>query len=305
MSEPLKILICSDGHAQADNAVRFVAPIALAAGSSVTLLGIAERPGDQAPLAEALLREQEILRVRGVEAEVVMKPGDPIREIASRTDAIAHDIVVIGAEPKAAGGASLRSAKAYEFIRSIADALLIVVGDPGELRRILLCSGGQDHIDRAVALVARIAGPLKACVTLAHVVPAAPMMYSGLIQSENDAGQILAGKTSLGRHLMRECSALAQAGVEADVRVLRGLVAEELLREIDAGNYDLIVVGKSHATGPLGSYIMGDITREIVNRAPCPMLVVAGGAPPRGFLRPLFDRIASIFRSPRAKPPGA
>ena len=43
------------------------------------------------------------------------------------------------------------------------------------------------------------------------------------------------------------------------------------------GEHDLIVTGTSQARGPLRHYIMGDLTRGILNRADCPVLVARAG----------------------------
>ena len=42
----------------------------------------------------------------------------------------------------------------------------------------------------------------------------------------------------------------------------------------------MIVTGSSRARGPLRHYIMGDVTREIVNRATVPVLVARSDASP-------------------------
>ena len=43
------------------------------------------------------------------------------------------------------------------------------------------------------------------------------------------------------------------------------------------GKHDLIVTGTSQARGPFRHYIMGDLTRGILNRADCPVLVARAG----------------------------
>jgi nucleotide-binding universal stress UspA family protein len=55
--------------------------------------------------------------------------------------------------------------------------------------------------------------------------------------------------------------------------VRHGDVADQVLRETEEDNVDLIVVGSTLDRGPLYRYLLADVTREIVNRAPCPVLV--------------------------------
>jgi nucleotide-binding universal stress UspA family protein len=51
-------------------------------------------------------------------------------------------------------------------------------------------------------------------------------------------------------------------------------VADEILREGQEGNYDLIVLGSSHSANGIVRILMGDLTREILGRAQRPVLVV-------------------------------
>jgi nucleotide-binding universal stress UspA family protein len=61
------------------------------------------------------------------------------------------------------------------------------------------------------------------------------------------------------------------------VRVRHGLALDQIFAEVREGEHDLIVTGTSQARGPLRHYIMGDLTRGILNRADCPVLVARAG----------------------------
>ena len=56
-----------------------------------------------------------------------------------------------------------------------------------------------------------------------------------------------------------------------------GLALDQIFAEVREGEHDLIVTGTSQARGPLRHYIMGDLTRGILNRADCPVLVARAG----------------------------
>ncbi|PYK03826.1 MAG: hypothetical protein DME66_11290, partial [Verrucomicrobia bacterium] len=64
------------------------------------------------------------------------------------------------------------------------------------------------------------------------------------------------------------------------------------------GDYDLIVTGTSQARGLLRHYIMGDLTRSILNHANCPVLVARGRRPAAtgGF----WDLFKRLFRRNRS-----
>jgi nucleotide-binding universal stress UspA family protein len=63
-----------------------------------------------------------------------------------------------------------------------------------------------------------------------------------------------------------------------NVRVRHGIVIEQVFAEAREGDHDLIVSGSSQARGALRHYIMGDLTRMILNHADCPVLVARTGA---------------------------
>jgi nucleotide-binding universal stress UspA family protein len=70
-------------------------------------------------------------------------------------------------------------------------------------------------------------------------------------------------------------------------------VIDQVFEEVREGNYDLIVTGTSQARGLLRHYIMGDLTRSILNRASCPVLVARAGKPPAG--RTLWKALKALF----------
>src|SRR6266850_7373549 len=138
----MKLLICTDGSAQAENAVRFGGMIAEKSQAEVTILAITEKPGEEDAIFDSLRRAQQTLKERGVNAEVITKAGEPIDEIVKRTEETNYDMAVIGAVRKGTRGPFLMSVKAYKIIKTIAPPVLVVIGNRAALKRILVCSGG-------------------------------------------------------------------------------------------------------------------------------------------------------------------
>jgi len=288
-----KILICSDGHSQAEKAIRFIAPIAARCGAEAAVLGIIENEKDETPLLKALQRGARILRENGVKTELATKAGEPVDEIRKRTAEVEYDLVVIGAERKKGGGLSWMSEKAYSIIKLIEPPVLAVIGNRTSVRKLVICSGGKRYIDNAVELVGRIACGGGVKVTILHVMAEPPAMYADMIRQEEDVARLLASSSDLGRNLLHEKKALEAKGIPAEVRLRHGLVVRELFEEIRREDFDMIVTGSSRAAGPLETYIMGDVTSEIVNGADCPVLVVRGDEP--GERRAgLFSRILGL-----------
>src|SRR6266571_7266104 len=115
----MKILICTDGSDQAENAIRFGGLIASACEAETTLLGITEDKGDKDEIFDSLKRGQQALKDQKVKAEATSKVGEPIKEIVKRTEDADYDLVVIGATRKGARGPFLMSAKAYKIVKEV------------------------------------------------------------------------------------------------------------------------------------------------------------------------------------------
>lgn len=293
----MKILFCSDGSNQAENAVRFGALIAAACQAEPTILGIAEKAGDQEPLLQALRREQDILKEHHLNAELITKAGRPVREIVKRTREESYDLVVIGAVRKGMRSPVWMSALAYKIIESVQPPVLVVIGERSALRRILICTSGGTQADKAVEFAGEIARHANAVVDLFHVMAEPPAMYADLIERENDASRLLASNSKLGRTLRRQKELLEQSGVFGEFRLHHGLVVPELLKVLQRTDYDLVVAGSSPAEDMLHQYVMGDVTREIIDRAELPVLVMRTEA--RHIVRRIGELVASLFRRPK------
>src|ERR1700730_10762282 len=285
----MRILICSDGMPAADNATRIGGLLAAACRAETTLLGIAEKPRDEEPLRAALEAQAESLRAQGVAPEIVVRAGEPVRQILDQTSTTTYDFVVIGARHTGATGLYWRSEETYEVIKAIPPPVLVALGECQELKRFLVCTGGKQFIDDAVQLTGKVAAAAEASVTLLHVMAEPPAIYADLVQLEEDVDQLLNSGSELGRNLVRQKKDLEALGVPTEVHVRHGIVVDQVFAEASEGNHDLIVTGSSPARGPLRHYIMGDLTRSILNRAECPVLVARSGkSAPGGWLTLLF-----------------
>jgi nucleotide-binding universal stress UspA family protein len=270
----MKILICSDGTAASDNAIRVAALLGPATRRvPPTLLGIAETPADEQPLREALDKQVVVLHdASSGGPRLIVRSGEPITQILAETSVNKYDLVIIGARRKQTDGYFWQSQRTYEIIKSIEPSVLVALGNCG-LSRFLVCTGGKRYIDDAVLLTGALAAAVGAQVTLLNVMAEPPAIYADLVQMEEDVDALLASGSELGRNLRAQKQALQKLGVNASIRVRHGIVTDEIFDEVNTGGYDLIVSGSSRARGPLRHYIMGDITRSIVNRAECSVLV--------------------------------
>jgi nucleotide-binding universal stress UspA family protein len=290
----MRILICSDGMPASTPATRIGGLIAGACRADAVLLGIAEKSTDEPDLRNAIEKEAQSLKSGGVDPKIVIGGGDPIREILNETSKNTYDLVVIGAQRKGRSGLYWRSEKTYEVIKAIAPPVLVAIGECAQLKRFLLCSGGRDYIEGALQLTGKLAAALGASVTLLHVMAEPPAMYADLVRMEEDLERLLDSGSELGLNLSRQKQSLERLGVSVEVRIRHGIVIDEVFAEVRTGDYDLIVSGSLRARGMVRHYIMGDLTRGILNRTDCPVLVARGGkSQPAG----LWQLLKGSFRS--------
>jgi nucleotide-binding universal stress UspA family protein len=279
----MRILICSDGTDPADKPVLLAGLVAAPTKAEATLLGISEVSANEKPLRDALESEAEKLRRFGVSPEIVTRSGEPIREILEQTKSKRYDMTIIGARRKTSSGPYWRSGKTYEVIKAIPTPVLLATGICETLKSFIVCTGGKKYIDAAVELTGKLAAAVGASVTLLHVMAEPPAIYADLMRLEEDVERLLRSGSELGRNLLAQKQSLEKLGILVEVRVRHGFVLDQIFADVSERGHDLVVTGSSPTRGPLGHYIMGDVTREIVNRANVPVLVARsaknGGAP--------------------------
>src|SRR5437764_9019874 len=289
----MKILICSDGMPASENAIELAPLLAGPLKAEIALLGIAEKSSDERPLQEALEKQAQSLRTQNVRPDIVVRAGDPVREILDQTSKTNYDLVLVDARWTGATGHYWRSEKTYEVIKAIQPPVLVAIGECKHLRRFLVCTGGKEFIEQAVQFTGKLAAAVSASVTLLHVMAEPPALYADLVRLEENVDQLLGSKSELGTNLRRQKGELERLGVSAEVRLRHGIVIDQVFEEAASGNYDLIVTGTSQARGLLRHYIMGDLTRSILNRASVPVLVARAGPPKAG--RTLWKAIKGLF----------
>lgn len=277
----------------AETAIELGASLAGPLKAQTTLLGIAEASQDELALRDTLQKQTQLLHDRGTSPHMIVQFGEPVRQIVDQTSKTNYDLVVIGARWTGATGHYWRSEKTYEVIKSIQPPVLMAIGESKQLKRFLVCTGGKEFIDQALQLTGRLAAVVNASVTLLHVMAEPPAMYADLVRLEENVDQLLESKSELGTNLGRQKKELERLGVSADIRLRHGIVVDQVFEEVREGNYDLIVTGTSQARGLLRHYIMGDLTRSILNRSNVPVLVARAGPPRPG--RTLWNAIKTVF----------
>jgi nucleotide-binding universal stress UspA family protein len=291
----MKILVCSDGSERARRALASAAIIANAAKAEITIFGITEAEQDEPKLLEALREEAKVFQEQKLQLEIVTKIGDPVEEITRRTRETPYDLAVIGAERRGAQEFFLPSTKAYAIAEAISPPVLIVPVSRPAIKRILICSGGGAYIDNAVRFTSKMAKVLSAEITLFTVTPQPPAMHGTIFRRQEDVAALLKSNSALARNLRTEKEIIEGDGVPATVELRHGIVIQQILAEIQRGDYDLVVSGSWPVRDAWRNYAIGNVTREIVNRTERPVLVIRSDIQPASLaqrFREIIKRLA-------------
>jgi nucleotide-binding universal stress UspA family protein len=268
----MKILLCVAGMPYAEAAVSLGGAIANVTQSPVTLLHVVREEDDRVNGERALIAAREMLP--GLPLETRIRRGDPIAMILVEVKKGKYDLVVIGARRETGLTQQLLGSVAQKITRRVPTSVLIAREIGPHLNRILICTGGIAVADPVIETGARLAGAARAQVTLLHVASPVPSMYTGLQDICETLTELLQTDTPIARHLRHGAEILAQHQVTAELKLCYGVADDEILRQAHQGNYDLVVIGASGTAGRLKEWLLGNVTRQIVEHAPCSVLVV-------------------------------
>lgn len=222
---------------------------------------------------DILARAEEYLQE--ISPLVRLEIGDPAQRIRNLLREEPADLFVLAAATGDRLLARQKSALIRRLVGQSGVPLAVVRQAPKDLKRILICTAGAEFGDKAVQRGAQLAQQLGVKATLLYVGASVPSMYTGLAEVEEELGELLASNTPIARHLLRGAEIMDEHGVEGALLLRHGVVAEQILREADANDYSLIVLGFSRARDNLlRSLLLGDVTQEVIGGSLCPVVIV-------------------------------
>jgi nucleotide-binding universal stress UspA family protein len=270
----MKMLLCTIGSAQREETLRFATAIARALSAEITLLGVVSKKRRFKELEQELVREAQGLTEVGVPAQVRVEAGDAESVVMAEIESITCDLVVLGALGQKRSRRKLVDSVAMHIIEKAQTSVLLVKGNRPGISRVLICASASEYGHLSIWAGAAIACGANAQATVLHVVDPLPTMYAGLEQMEETLAELLQSETEMARELKWAAQVVRAECDISELKLRRGLAADEILVEGREGDYDLIVLGSSLSGRGIVRALMGDLTREIVTRAQRPVLVV-------------------------------
>jgi nucleotide-binding universal stress UspA family protein len=213
----------------------------------------------------------------GVPVTLRALPGNTQAAIQAAAREQLYDMVILGRlhQPLAR---LLPGPRSKAIAQRLEPSVLRVQGPARPIRRILLASGGDFHTFDDASLAARIARPLGAAVTIMHVLSQQTLMFEGMPGRRVTVESFLNGSSSEASTLRDAAALLNDRGVPAELKGRVGPVLDEITEELREGNYDLLVIGAHRVASALDRILLEDITGDLLDVSPLPVLVVKGAS---------------------------
>ena len=141
--------------------------------------------------------------------------------------------------------------------------------------RILLATDGSAPAETALELARSIPWPEGSTIRVVSVIEPVEAILSAawtptLAQDiEQQAEELLASAEVVLEHAARQ---LAASGVTVEREVMRGRAASCVVEDATRFRADLIIIG-SRGHGSISSMLLGSVSAEVADHAPCPVLV--------------------------------
>ena len=150
------------------------------------------------------------------------------------------------------------------------------------MHRLLVGYDGSDAAGAASAFALWLAGKTGAQATLLHVSPelgdAAHATHAAAAEALLAAAEQRLEEGMTWRRRLDDLAAYAAEGAAVECDVVRGAPAATLLEEARSRAADLLLVG-SVGVGMLRAAFLGSVSSQVVDHAPCPVLVFREGQP--------------------------
>jgi Kef-type K+ transport system membrane component KefB/nucleotide-binding universal stress UspA family protein len=287
----LRILIPTAGGPNAFTALHIAAPLATHADATITALfvGAAQRhPAGffsrlwqgRAPRGdEPLPRLQRLAQEYGVEIEskAIEAAREGLPEVILKEAQRGYDLILLGAS----GYYHPLGGEYLEGLLQDSPAHVAVIKARGEKTRydhILVPAAGDFYSQLAVEFAAMYAEDVGAQVTLLHVLPS-PEQPRRLFRKRYTPLDQDTLKMMADTMLWELRPSRARADLRLAAKVVEGeRVEEEILREVQRGAYDLVVLGTGNRAGR-SDFLLDRRSERLVSQAPCTVIVVMPRSP--------------------------
>lgn len=263
---PGACLLYVDPSPRGEWALAMAALLPRAAVSSWTLLATAE---DLEQDPQLLARAAARLPAAGAPVHEARLPGPAEAAVVREASARPYELVVVPPAGRNAVQRMLRGSRVATVVRRVPSSVLVARRPPVRIERVLAAASGRPRSRAVIRAAVWLASAWGAQATVLHVAPevALPFQPQG-----GAAGAGAVDPPDLAADVIRR--ELGEAAAEVPVIVQEGLVADQVLEEVENGAYHLLAVG---GPTPGGAPWAEDVVERILVHCPTSVLVVRPG----------------------------
>lgn len=288
----MRVVLATDGSRDANAATAWLSRFPLPGDTTVLVLTVAAHPEPpvsaermeqlrKAILADARRIAEEArqrLEPRWPDAAVRVSEGDPREEIVRTGAEWGADLVVVGARGLAAVRGFFLGSVSLAVARHAPCPVLVVKGQPRDLRRVVVAVDGSEDSLEALRFFASLPLAGKPRVRLLGVVrqiripPLAPRVVRAHLAAVVAQLQ-RERRTELEEVLGRAAGGLQGRVGAVELSVPVGRPGEEIVRAANGNGVGLVVVG-ARGLGGMRRFLLGSVSEDVLRGARCPVLIV-------------------------------
>jgi nucleotide-binding universal stress UspA family protein len=265
-----KLMACTDGSAEGQNAVAVTLELARVCGSQVFAVQVLEIPAEfqavapdfRATLEKEVQKNIEVIKAAAARLEVPLEAVVPMGQaphaaIVATVNQIRPDLVVMGRCGKTAlARIVMGNVTARVIGHSPVNVLVVPRGAAVAFQRLLVASDGSPYSEAAWELALSMAKQAKSRLIGVAVAPEE--------RDIREAKAIIQQMRTAANRARVPLTGVSPQGVAAYV----GIVQQAIKNEVD-----LIIMGSYGRTG-LKKLLMGSVTERVISRSPCSILAV-------------------------------
>lgn len=268
----MKPLLLIPHKAYSSSAVSFAATLAGQAAVPLSILYVGKQESHQKVAEEIFAQAGELLSDIKFTTEFIL--GGSVEGIQMVVESQGIDVVIVG-ETGSGGFLGWSFDSGVDKVVSNSPVPVIEVRNPtAKLEKILICTGGTERAIDAIEAGSRLANKVGAQSTLLYVTGNVPSMYTGLDKMDETLKEILDTDTPLSQHLHYGAEIMEGYNLKANLELRHGIPSDTILSSAESGEYDLIVLGASRVGKNLRNWLLGNVSKQVIERTDIPVMVV-------------------------------
>jgi len=270
----MRWLISIDGSDRSERAAQFATAFLRPGEDQAILLGISA-DGNQEPLRRSLDDVGRLLGPLVIKRSVRAEPVPVAIELEAIQEQV--DVAVYGSRGRHGITSRLLGSVAARLAHDRPCSVLIVRDQLKPVHRILVGISISPKREATLEMTGRLAAATNAEVVVMHVMSQLALSDSAQAdQLRMTAEQAIGHQTTEGRLLEEALETLQGLGVAARPLIRHGLVLDEMLAEIESGEYGLVVIGahSDFQTIAWSALLVEDVAKDILLNTRCPMMIV-------------------------------